>query len=152
MFSFRFNIYVNLVLIKKDILRISKHLQILLFTCLFFSSLFGGGGQFTGWGDTILHHVADSNIVHVYGIPISKHVIMLLISAFVTLILSILATQKYRKYIYAKPGGLSQIFEILMYQYDLIKLLPVSHSYDFNKIDCMMRNLKIYQNKYNNNL
>ena len=78
------------------------------------SFLLCASGEFTGWGDTILHHVADSKTVSVYGLPISKHVIMLLISAVVTLILSILATQKYRKNIHAKPGGLSQIFEILM--------------------------------------
>ena len=39
---------------------------------------------------------------------------MLLISAVVTLIISIIATQKYRKNINAKPAGLSQIFEILI--------------------------------------
>ena len=78
------------------------------------SFIFCASGEFTGWGNTILHHVADSQTVYIYGLPISKHVIMLLISAIVTLILSIMATQKYRKNINAKPGGLSQIFEILM--------------------------------------
>ena len=78
------------------------------------SSVFAGSGEFTGWGDTILHHVADSQSIALYGIPVSKHVIMLLISALVTLILSLLATQKFRKNINAKPKGLSQIFEILM--------------------------------------
>ena len=92
----------------------NKKNNILILVIILFSSLFGGGGQFTGWGDTILHHVADSNIVHVYGIPISKHVIMLLIAAVTTIILALLATKKYRDNVNAKPGGLSQIFEILM--------------------------------------
>ena len=92
----------------------NKKNNILILVIILFSSLFGGGGQFTGWGDTILHHVADSNIVHVYGIPISKHVIMLLIAAVTTIILALLATKKYRDNVNAKPRGLSQIFEILM--------------------------------------
>ena len=92
----------------------NKKNNILVLFIMLFSSLLGGGGQFTGWGDTILHHVADSNIVHVYGIPISKHVIMILISAITTLVLALLATKKYRKDVNAKPRGLSQIFEILM--------------------------------------
>ena len=87
--------------------------NLLLVTLLLFSSAFSAS-TFTGWGSTILHHVADSKSVNVYGISISKHIIMLLISAVVTLIVSILATQKYRKNINAKPAGLSQIFEILI--------------------------------------
>jgi len=78
------------------------------------SSIFASSSEFTGWGNTILHHVADSKTINIYGLPISKHVIMLLVSAVVTLILSLLATQKFRKNIHAKPEGLSQIFEILM--------------------------------------
>ena len=90
----------------------TKQLFIFLFTC--FNVVLCGSGEFTGWGNTILHHVADSNIIYVYGLPISKHVIMLLISAFTTFLFSILATKKYRKNINAKPSGLSQVFEILM--------------------------------------
>ena len=79
------------------------------------STVFSASGEFTGWGNIILHHVADSSkYLDLFGLKISKHVIMLLISAIVTLILSILATQKYRKNTKAKPSGLSQVFEILM--------------------------------------
>ena len=78
------------------------------------SFLLSASGEFTGWGDTILHHVADSNTIIFYNIPISKHVIMLLISAFVTALMAILATRKYSNNINAKPRGLSQIYEILM--------------------------------------
>ena len=85
----------------------------LLIALLLFSSAFSAS-TFTDWGSTILHHVADSKSVDFYGISISKHIIMLLISAVVTLIISIIATQKYRKNINAKPAGLSQIFEILI--------------------------------------
>ena len=85
----------------------------LLVALLLFSSAFSAS-TFTDWGSTILHHVADSKSVDFYGISISKHIIMLLISAIVTLIISIIATQKYRKNINAKPAGLSQIFEILI--------------------------------------
>jgi F-type H+-transporting ATPase subunit a len=85
----------------------------LLVALLLFSSAFSAS-TFTDWGSTILHHVADSKSVDFYGISISKHIIMLLISAVVTLIMSIIATQKYRKNINAKPAGLSQIFEILI--------------------------------------
>ena len=62
-----------------------------------FSFVFCGGGEFNGWGNSILHHVADSKSVTLYGLTISKHIIMLIISAIVTMILSILATSKYRK-------------------------------------------------------
>tara|TARA_Y100000994_G_scaffold121434_1_gene99821 strand:- start:1144 stop:2052 length:909 start_codon:yes stop_codon:yes gene_type:complete len=89
-----------------------NNLLIVLITLL--SSAFCGSGEFTGWGDSILHHVADSKSVKVFGLLISKHIIMLLISAVVTMILSLLATKKYRKNIKAKPSGLSQIFEILL--------------------------------------
>ena len=78
------------------------------------SSLFGSSGEFTSWGETILHHVADSKAILVLGIPISKHVIMLLLSAIITMIMSIVATKHYRQNIHSKPRGLSQIFEILM--------------------------------------
>ena len=88
--------------------------KFLIFSVIFFSNLFCGTGEFTGWGDTILHHVADSKAILVLGVPISKHVIMLLLSAIVTMIISIVATKNYRQNIHTKPKGLSQIFEILM--------------------------------------
>ena len=88
--------------------------KIFLLLTMLSSTLFCASGEFTGWGNIILHHVADSKSINIYGLSISKHIIMLLISALVTLIVSILATQKYRKNINAKPKGLSQIFEILM--------------------------------------
>ena len=92
----------------------NKKNNILVVFITLVSCLFCGGEQFTGWGDTILHHVADSKSVTLYGLTISKHIIMLIISAIVTMILSILATSKYRKNLHAKPSGLSQIFELLM--------------------------------------
>ena len=88
--------------------------KIFLATLVFFNLLFSASGDFTGWGPAILHHVADSKSINFYGIAISKHIVMLLISAFVTLTLSLLATKKYRNNKTAKPSGLSQIFEILM--------------------------------------
>ena len=88
--------------------------KLLIFVVMFFSGVFCSTGEFTGWGNTILHHIADSKSVEVYGLPISKHVIMLLLSAIITMIISIVGTKHYRKNIYAKPRGLSQIFEILM--------------------------------------
>ena len=90
-----------------------KQSKLFLFTLLLFSTVFSAS-NFTDWGSAILHHVADSKSVNFYGLSISKHVIMLLISAFVTLIISIFATQKYKKNIHAKPKGISQLFEIAM--------------------------------------
>jgi F-type H+-transporting ATPase subunit a len=86
----------------------------LTFLVLMGISSLSAAGTFTDWGSTILHHVADSKAISFYGISISKHIIMLLISATVTLIISLLATAKYRKNLKAKPSGLSQIFEILI--------------------------------------
>ena len=88
-----------------------------------FSFIFCAGGEFSGWGNSILHHVADSKPVPLLDIDgdgknesllITKHIIMLLISAIVTMIISMLATSRYRKDIHAKPSGISQIFELLM--------------------------------------
>ena len=90
-----------------------KQSKLFLITILLFSTVFSAS-NFTDWGSAILHHVADSKSVDFYGLSISKHVIMLLISAFVTLIISIIATQKYKKNIHAKPKGISQLFEIVM--------------------------------------
>ena len=92
---------------------ILKNKFLILFLCTI-SLIFSTSGEFPGWGPTILHHVADSKAVPFYGLLISKHIIMLLISAIVTIILSLLATAKYRKNINTKPSGLSQIFEVLM--------------------------------------
>ena len=88
-----------------------------LLICLFILSSFllSASGEFTGWGDTILHHVADSNkVLFLNTIYISKHIIMLLISAFVTVIMAIIATKKYRNNINAKPAGIAQLYEVLM--------------------------------------
>jgi len=92
---------------------ILKNKKNILFLCLF-STIFCASGEFTGWGNVILHHVADSKPVIINNIKFSKHIIMLLISAFVTFILAFLGTSKYRKNINSKPSGISQIFEILM--------------------------------------
>ena len=86
---------------------------IILITCLY-STIFCASGDFSGWGNTILHHVADSKSVVISNIKISKHIIMLLISAFITLFLALFCTKKYRKDINSKPSGLSQIFEIII--------------------------------------
>tara|TARA_Y100001968_G_scaffold331829_1_gene387837 strand:+ start:129 stop:1034 length:906 start_codon:yes stop_codon:yes gene_type:complete len=86
---------------------------IILIACLY-STVFGAPGEFSGWGNTILHHVADSKSIIINNIKISKHIIMLLISASVTLFISLLSTKKYRKNLNSKPNGLSQIFEILI--------------------------------------
>ena len=85
--------------------------------CLFILSSFllSASGEFTGWGDTILHHVADSNkVLFLNTIYISKHIIMLLISAFVTVLMATIATKKYRNNINAKPTGMAHLYEILM--------------------------------------
>ena len=78
------------------------------------SFLFASSNEFSGWGNTILHHVADSNTVLIYNIPISKHVIMLLISATVTALMAIWATRNYRKNLGAQPKGLAHLYEILI--------------------------------------
>lgn len=88
-----------------------------LLICLFILSSFllSASGEFTGWGDTILHHVADSNkVLFLNTIYISKHIIMLLISASVTVLMATIATKKYRNNINAKPTGMAHLYEILM--------------------------------------
>ena len=88
-----------------------------LLICLFILSSFllSASGEFTGWGDNILHHVADSNkVLFLNTIYISKHIIMLLISAFVTVLMATIATKKYRNNINAKPTGMAHLYEILM--------------------------------------
>ena len=85
----------------------------ILIACLY-STVFCASGEFTGWGDTILHHVADSESIIIYNLPISKHVVMLLLSALVTLLMALYGTRHYRKNINSKPKGLSHLYEILM--------------------------------------
>jgi len=93
----------------------TKIYKLSIFIILLVSALFSASGEFPGWGNTILHHVQDSKkTIDILDIKISKHIFMLLLSGFITLIFSILATQKYRKNINAKPSGLSQVFEIIM--------------------------------------
>ena len=78
------------------------------------SFLFASSNEFSGWGNTILHHVADSNTILIYNIPISKHVIMLLVSASVTAVMAIWATRNYRKNLDTQPKGLAHLYEILL--------------------------------------
>ena len=88
---------------------------LLIFLFILSSFLLSASGEFTGWGDTILHHVADSNkVLFLDTIYISKHIIMLLISAFVTVVMATIATKKYRNNINAKPTGMAHLYEILM--------------------------------------
>ena len=89
-------------------------INFLLFPILIISLVFGVDGNFQGWGNIILHHVTDSEKLKIYNIPISKHVIMLLVSAFVTAMMAIWATKNYRKDVNAKPAGLSHLYEILL--------------------------------------
>ena len=81
-----------------------KKNNFLILIFILFSTLFCASGEFDGWGNTILHHVADSEPVALLDMDsdgekesflITKHIIMLLISALVTLLISILATKKY---------------------------------------------------------
>ena len=76
-------------------------------------------GEFHGWGSTILHHVGNPNSFWMHPswaslMNISKPVIMLFISAIITITMALFGTRQYRKNINAKPRGLSQIYEILM--------------------------------------
>ena len=77
-------------------------------------------------GDLIRHHVTNApisedsyfypiaNFFQSMSIPFNKHVLMLLISAFVTIGISLWATRRYRKNINAQPKGLSHIYEMLL--------------------------------------
>ena len=88
-----------------------------LLICLFILSSFllSASGEFTGWGDTILHHVADSNkVLFLNTIYISKHIIMLLISAFVTVIMATTATKNIEITLMRFPTGMAHLYEILM--------------------------------------
>ena len=83
------------------------------------SLLLGSSDGFHGWGSTILHHVGNPNSFWIHPslaslMNISKPVIMLFISAIVTVSMALIGTKKYRNNIDAKPKGLSQIYEVLM--------------------------------------
>ena len=91
---------------------LSNKLFILFFSLI--STLFCASGEFESWSNTILHHVADSKSIIFFGVKISKHVIMLLISALVTLLMALYGTRHYRNNINSKPQGLSHLYEILM--------------------------------------
>ena len=77
-------------------------------------------------GDLIRGHVTDykitdgfiSKIFDSIGIEFTKHILMLWISAFVTIAMALWATQRYRNDIHAKPKGLSHLYEMLI---DFIK-------------------------------
>ena len=86
---------------------------IILFACLY-STVLCASGEFSGWGNTILHHVADSQAITIFNLKITKHVVMLLISALVTLLMALYGTRHYRNNIHSQPKGLSHLYEILI--------------------------------------
>ena len=77
-------------------------------------------------GDLIRGHVTDGvidsnslfgpivNFFNNFGIPFTKHVLMLWIAAFVTIGMALWATRRYRNNINAKPKGLSHLYEMLI--------------------------------------
>ena len=72
-------------------------------------------------GNVILHHVTNAwgppfLELSLFGIDISitKHVVMLLIAATITVSLAIYGTGRYRKSENAQPKGLSHLYEILI--------------------------------------
>ena len=77
-------------------------------------------------GDLIRHHVTNAPIaedsifypiaelLQLYSIPFSKHVLMLWIAAFTTILISLWATRRYRKNIQSTPKGISHIYEMLL--------------------------------------
>ena len=93
-----------------------KH-NFLFFLIPLLSCLLCAGDEFRGWGPTILHHVGNPNsywMTENLLFPFSKPIIMLFISATVTIAMALAGTRQYRTNINAKPRGLSQIYEILM--------------------------------------
>ena len=93
--------------------------KISIFIIALVSPLLSSSGEFTGWGNEILHHVGNPNAFWLHPswaslMNISKPVIMLFISAIVTMVMALVGTRQYRKNINSKPRGLSQIYEILM--------------------------------------
>ena len=86
-----------------------------LFLIIIFSSVLCASSGFENWGSAILHHVGNPHTFWDTNWQlISKPVIMLFIAASITIIMSLIGTQKYRKNIHAKPSGLSQIYEIII--------------------------------------
>ena len=77
-------------------------------------------------GELIRGHVSDYTIKDGFifkifdfiGIKFTKHILMLWISAFVTIAMALWATRRYRNDIHAKPKGLSHLYEMLI---DFIK-------------------------------
>ena len=77
-------------------------------------------------GNLIRHHVTDgqisedsifiylSDFFHSFGIPFTKHVLMLWIAGFVTVGMAMWATRRYRANINARPKGLSHLYEMLV--------------------------------------
>ena len=102
----------------------STYLHILKISLVLVISSFGlaaSGPDFNG--NTIFGHVVNLNSADVVWIniefmginlSISKHVIMLFIVAFLTILVSLYATRIYRNNIDARPKGISNVFEILM--------------------------------------
>ena len=94
-----------------------QKINFLIFLVITSSLLLSSADGFHGWGPTILHHVGNPNSYWMTGdllFPFSKPIIMLFISASVTIVMALAGTRQYRKNINAKPRGLSQIYEILM--------------------------------------
>ena len=77
-------------------------------------------------GDLIRSHVTDAPIsedsilypiasfFNSVSIPFTKHVAMLWVAAFVTIIVSLWATRGYRKSKHAKPKGIAHLYELLI--------------------------------------
>ncbi len=74
------------------------------------------------FGDVVLHHVInDKNNVKFFDIKlgpidlsITKHVVILWVVGALVVLMALIATEKYRHDINARPKGLSQIYEILV--------------------------------------
>ena len=62
--------------------------------------------------DSILYPIAD--FFNSISIPFTKHVAMLWVAAFVTIIISLWATRGYRKNKHAKPKGIAHLYELLV--------------------------------------
>ena len=62
--------------------------------------------------DSILYPIAD--FFNSISIPFTKHVAMLWVAAFVTIIVSLWATRGYRKNKHAKPKGIAHLYELLV--------------------------------------
>ena len=62
--------------------------------------------------DSILYPIAD--FFNSISIPFTKHVAMLWVAAFVTIIVSLWATRGYRKNKHTKPKGIAHLYELLV--------------------------------------